>query len=130
MALEEKFDLELDEEKAESITDVQQAADLIAQQVCCPIVPVFVWWCFVHPHLLRAGGQGLSNRQHLSCSAVRGYHVCASACWCCAVETMVVQPFGRLMATHQPAAVLSAVGPNNRMVGRPEMLYVVQIESK
>jgi hypothetical protein len=32
MALEEKFDLELDEEKAESITDVQQAADLIAQQ--------------------------------------------------------------------------------------------------
>ena len=34
MALEEKFDLELDEEKAESIADVQQAADLIAAQVC------------------------------------------------------------------------------------------------
>ena len=33
MALEEKFDLELDEEKAESISDVQQAADLIAAQV-------------------------------------------------------------------------------------------------
>jgi hypothetical protein len=33
MALEEKFDLELDEERAEQITNVQQAADLIAAQV-------------------------------------------------------------------------------------------------
>ncbi|DBA66870.1 TPA: hypothetical protein ACH3X2_002003 [Trebouxia sp. C0005] len=33
MALEEKFDLQLDEEGAEKITTVQEAADLISQQI-------------------------------------------------------------------------------------------------
>lgn len=33
MAMEEAFDLELDEDQAENITTVQQAADLIAAQV-------------------------------------------------------------------------------------------------
>ena len=33
MALEEKFDLQLDEEGAEKIYTVQEAADLIAEQV-------------------------------------------------------------------------------------------------
>jgi hypothetical protein len=34
MALEEKFGMDLDEEQAVNITTVQQAADLIAEQVC------------------------------------------------------------------------------------------------
>ena len=34
MALEEKFDIQLDEEGAEKITTVQEAADLIWAQVC------------------------------------------------------------------------------------------------
>jgi len=33
MALEEKFDLQLDEEGAEKISTVQEAADLIAEQI-------------------------------------------------------------------------------------------------
>ena len=33
MALEEKFDLQLDEEGAEKITTVQEAADLISAQI-------------------------------------------------------------------------------------------------
>ena len=33
MAMEEQFELELDEEQAEKIATVQEAADLIAQQV-------------------------------------------------------------------------------------------------
>ncbi|CAK0784643.1 hypothetical protein CVIRNUC_007847 [Coccomyxa viridis] len=33
MALEEKFDLQLDEEGAEKISTVQEAADLISQQI-------------------------------------------------------------------------------------------------
>lgn len=35
MALEEKFDLQLDEEGAEKISTVQEAADLIVRVTCC-----------------------------------------------------------------------------------------------
>lgn len=43
MALEEKFDIQLDEEGAEKISTVQEAADLIAAQV--PRTSLLHSWC-------------------------------------------------------------------------------------